>query len=69
MTVKEIQAMAPKAEVYELSSDTKYLILMDEESVPFEMASGLQKMLKVEKIRGVLAFARPGAIRILELGE
>ncbi len=48
MTIKELQAIAPKAEVYELRPDVKYLVLVDDnymsESDARKLVSALNSM-------------------------
>lgn len=67
MTVEEIKAKLPEAEVYSLNPDSRYLIVADATKISHMAAEGLLKMVPNA---GVLFVADPeNAIRILEIKE
>jgi len=54
MTVEEIKAKLPEANVYELNPDSKYLIVVDRKLVNDRLTFELLKALKITSIGAVL---------------
>lgn len=67
LTVKEIQAMAEKAHVYELRPDARYLIILDPTRVSPMMAMTLGDMLVALEIVACLVFTEGPMFQIIEL--
>ncbi len=66
MKVKEIQNLAPKAEVYELRADAKYLVLLDPRYVSQDMGARLVDALDQLEVKAMCLWTA-GTVRILEL--
>jgi hypothetical protein len=69
MTVAEIKAKLPEAEVYELLPDARYIIVLDREKISQESVQSILSLM--QDLRGIfLRINDPeGAIRILEMKD
>jgi hypothetical protein len=70
MKVSDIQDVAPKAAVYELRSDAKYLILLDPNYVASSQMRSLQHVLNGIKVTaGIAVVENSDTVRFLEFDE
>ena len=71
MTVEEIKAKLPEAEVYELRPDAKYLLVLDATNVSRSTVEGVLKGFDGMGL-GVMVlrvYDAPNAVRLLEIRE
>jgi hypothetical protein len=69
MTVKEIQALAPKAEVYELAADQRYMVVVDECLVSHEACKRLYDYLRDQGLHVLFVVGNPHAFKFMEFSE
>lgn len=69
MTVKELKAKLPEADVMALSPGSKYLILVSRQNVSMHECHDLSDALRKEGIKGFIAVVHDTteAIKVLEL--